>query len=57
MGLKVVAEGVENEAAWEMLKAWGCDLAQGYYISAPMRSDEIVEWMSRSRERDTVAAS
>ena len=58
MGLKVVAEGVENEAAWEMLKAWGCDLAQGYYISAPLRSDELVEWMSRSRERDlTTAAS
>jgi diguanylate cyclase (GGDEF)-like protein len=45
MGLKVVAEGVENEAAWEMLKAWGCDLAQGYYVSAPVPPDELVEWL------------
>jgi diguanylate cyclase (GGDEF)-like protein len=45
MGLKVVAEGVENEAAWEMLKAWGCDLAQGYYVSAPLPPDELVQWL------------
>jgi diguanylate cyclase (GGDEF)-like protein len=45
MGLKVVAEGVENEAAWEMLKAWGCDLAQGYYVSAPVPPGELVEWL------------
>jgi EAL domain-containing protein (putative c-di-GMP-specific phosphodiesterase class I) len=45
MGLKVVAEGVENEAAWEMLKAWGCDLAQGYFISPPLAPDDLVQWL------------
>ena len=36
MGLKVVAEGVENAEAWNLLRQLGCDLAQGYLISPPM---------------------
>ena len=35
LGLKVVAEGVEDEASWDELKALGCSLAQGYYYSRP----------------------
>jgi EAL domain-containing protein (putative c-di-GMP-specific phosphodiesterase class I) len=36
MGLKVVAEGVENAEAWNLLRKLGCDLAQGYLISPPV---------------------
>jgi EAL domain-containing protein (putative c-di-GMP-specific phosphodiesterase class I) len=33
---RVVAEGVENAAAYRLLAAWGCDEAQGYYLSKPL---------------------
>src|SRR6202165_5240532 len=36
MGLRVVAEGVENRETWEKLETLGCDLAQGYYLCPPM---------------------
>ena len=35
LGLEVVAEGVEDAAALELLERLGCDLAQGYYIGRP----------------------
>jgi diguanylate cyclase (GGDEF)-like protein len=46
--LKVVAEGVENRELWDSLASLGCDVAQGYYISAPIPSDEIAKWMTQS---------
>lgn len=36
LNLKVVAEGVESQQAWEALKKAGCDIAQGYFIARPM---------------------
>ena len=36
MGLKIVAEGVETEAQYEILKEMGCDFIQGYYVGRPM---------------------
>jgi EAL domain-containing protein (putative c-di-GMP-specific phosphodiesterase class I) len=41
LGLRVVAEGVEDEASFDMLVALGCDLAQGYLISKPKQPDEV----------------
>jgi diguanylate cyclase (GGDEF)-like protein len=41
MGLKVVAEGVEEPAAWNLLRGLGCDFAQGYLISPPMPSAKV----------------
>jgi len=48
LGLLVVAEGVEDRAALEMLAAAGCDLAQGFYLARPMPGEELVRW-SRGR--------
>jgi diguanylate cyclase (GGDEF)-like protein len=48
MGLKVVAEGVETERAWGLLKDMGCDMAQGYYLSRPMESDQLPSWIAQS---------
>jgi diguanylate cyclase (GGDEF)-like protein len=45
LGLKAVAEGVENEHAWSKLKELGCDLAQGYYMSKPLPAEELTEWL------------
>jgi predicted signal transduction protein with EAL and GGDEF domain len=41
LGLRVVAEGVEDQAALELLRAMGCDLAQGYLIARPMPLAEL----------------
>jgi diguanylate cyclase (GGDEF)-like protein/PAS domain S-box-containing protein len=41
LGLRVVAEGVEDRAAAELLRTWGCDLAQGYYFGRPQPADEF----------------
>lgn len=48
MGLTVVAEGVENEEAMNWLREANCETAQGYYISRPLPSDELEEWLSTS---------
>lgn len=47
MGLRVVAEGVENIAVMQLLKNMGCDQAQGYYISKAMPVDEMLAWLAR----------
>ncbi len=44
LGLKVIAEGVENEEAWELLDSFGCDFVQGYLISKPMKPDDFTSW-------------
>ncbi len=49
LGLKVVAEGVENKKTKEMLDRFKCDVAQGYYISKPITAEKFVHWLSKSR--------
>jgi len=51
MGLKVIAEGVESAEAWEILKSLGCDMAQGYYVSPPLPSEEFGTWMRNSQSK------
>jgi diguanylate cyclase (GGDEF)-like protein/PAS domain S-box-containing protein len=41
--LKVIAEGVENEAQMSFLRAHGCDEIQGYYFSKPLAVDKVGE--------------
>jgi len=41
MGLRVVAEGIEDGATLDLLREFGCDLAQGFYISRPMPADRL----------------
>ena len=48
LGLLVVAEGVEDEAAWHQLQRLGCDRAQGYLLSRPMSGDDVVRWLQRT---------
>lgn len=45
LGLKVVAEGVETKAHWDMLAALNCDMAQGYYMSKPLPADDFLAWV------------
>jgi len=46
MGLTVVAEGVESEAQFELLKEFGCDCFQGYLFSKPLKSLELLSYIS-----------
>jgi diguanylate cyclase (GGDEF)-like protein len=48
LGLEVVAEGVESKQAYDRLVAWGCDTAQGYYISKPLPIGEFTHWLYES---------
>jgi diguanylate cyclase (GGDEF)-like protein len=41
LGLRVVAEGVETEHTWQLLRSLDCDLAQGFFISRPLPPQEI----------------
>ena len=41
LGLKVIAEGVEDDAQVHLLKELGCDQIQGYYISVPVPAQQI----------------
>ncbi|HFD33355.1 MAG TPA: EAL domain-containing protein [Gammaproteobacteria bacterium] len=45
LGLKVVAEGVENQDILDLLSELGCDVAQGFYLSRPMPSDQVEQWV------------
>jgi diguanylate cyclase (GGDEF)-like protein/PAS domain S-box-containing protein len=49
LGLKVVAEGVEEEAVAVRLASWRCDSAQGYHFSRSMSPEDCTGWLSRRR--------
>jgi len=51
LGLKVVAEGVEDEACLAFLRAAGCDYAQGYHVGRPMPADELADTIAQKRVR------
>jgi EAL domain-containing protein (putative c-di-GMP-specific phosphodiesterase class I) len=42
LDMRVVAEGIEDRDALELLASIGCDLAQGYFISRPMPAADLV---------------
>jgi EAL domain-containing protein (putative c-di-GMP-specific phosphodiesterase class I) len=51
LGLRVVAEGVENDALLESLVLQGCDLAQGYGIARPLPAAYVPEFVAAHCER------
>ncbi len=44
LGLTVVAEGAEDAEEWSLLRAIGCDYAQGWFAAAPMPVPEFDRW-------------
>ncbi|WP_369932869.1 putative bifunctional diguanylate cyclase/phosphodiesterase [Xanthomonas tesorieronis] len=44
-GQQVVAEGIETEQIYEMLRDWGCDEGQGYWIARPMPAAALDAWL------------
>ena len=51
LGLTVVAEGVETEAAWQMLAELECDSAQGYWLARPEPAETLLALVARLDER------
>ncbi len=48
LGVKVVAEGVEDEATMNLLTEYECDEAQGYYFSRPIPAEDVTPWLETS---------
>lgn len=46
LGMRVVAEGVENQQTADQLKELGCDILQGFLYSKPLASNDFSEWFS-----------
>ncbi|VVD68209.1 putative bifunctional diguanylate cyclase/phosphodiesterase [Pandoraea anhela] len=44
MGIRIVAEGIEDAVTLETLRALGCDYAQGYFLSKPLPDNELETW-------------
>jgi EAL domain-containing protein (putative c-di-GMP-specific phosphodiesterase class I)/ActR/RegA family two-component response regulator len=51
LGLRSVAEGVETEDDWHVLRALRCDVAQGYFIGRPMPGERVAEWLKSWQQR------
>ena len=51
LGMKTVAEGVEDLADWEAVRTAGCDIAQGYFIARPMTAAQLPAWASGHARR------
>jgi len=49
LGLSVVAEGVENAEALELLATFGCEYAQGYHIGKPLAPHDFLAWLAQWR--------
>jgi EAL domain-containing protein (putative c-di-GMP-specific phosphodiesterase class I) len=48
LGRQVVAEDVEDAAAWDLLSDYGCDFAQGRYVSPALAGADLASWLDRS---------
>ena len=56
LGLRVVAEGIEDEATWRRLRDVGCDAAQGYHLSRPLPAGVFETTFEEIGERSRAAA-
>ncbi|YCH20388.1 sensor domain-containing phosphodiesterase [Pseudomonas sp. D1-3] len=47
LGQRVVAEGIETEHTLEVIREWGCQEAQGFYISRPLEAGDLLAWLDQ----------
>lgn len=47
MNLSTVAEGVEDDSAWQVLRRLGCETMQGFYFSRPLAAAEFDKWLQK----------
>jgi EAL domain-containing protein (putative c-di-GMP-specific phosphodiesterase class I) len=46
LDVRVVAEGVEDVATWQLLAELGCDRVQGWALSRPLPAEELEPWLA-----------
>ena len=51
LGMRSVAEGVEDVDDWNFLRTHGCDIAQGYFIARPMPMTALADWLPEWERR------
>jgi EAL domain-containing protein (putative c-di-GMP-specific phosphodiesterase class I) len=51
LNLEVVAEGIENIQAWDLLAEMGCDYGQGYFMGKPMPVKDYIAWLNQWNEK------
>jgi EAL domain-containing protein (putative c-di-GMP-specific phosphodiesterase class I) len=56
LGLRMVAEGVEDAKTWRLLRALGCDVVQGYHLSRPLPPEKATQWLLLHGLRVTIEA-
>jgi len=44
LGMRAVAEGIEKDEEWALLKSLHCDVAQGFFIARPMPGEAVQDW-------------
>ena len=55
LGIKVIAEGVENEAQLAFLNAYGCQYAQGYLFGRPLTAPQLVKLVTTGELEENAA--
>ncbi|UTW45262.1 EAL domain-containing protein [bacterium SCSIO 12696] len=53
MGMHVTAEGIEDQESLQLLEQFGCDFAQGYFISKPLPAKELERWWQKNYATDS----
>lgn len=51
LNVTTVAEGVETEEDWRLLKGLGCELGQGFFAGRPMPASDLMGWYRDNRQR------
>jgi EAL domain-containing protein (putative c-di-GMP-specific phosphodiesterase class I)/FixJ family two-component response regulator len=51
MRITAVAEGVESQAEWDLLRQLGCDVAQGFLVAKPVDSGAYLQWLRHTQRR------
>jgi diguanylate cyclase (GGDEF)-like protein/PAS domain S-box-containing protein len=55
LGMKVVAEGIEDQATYDACAAVGCDSAQGFFVGRPMVATAIPAWLALGHRTTTAS--
>lgn len=56
LGIKVVAEGIENEVLVNLLRDLNCDYFQGFYFSKPLTVDNVIPWLQSNAQQASLIA-